>query len=63
MQASELSRRAGVAIRLAFKDDERGYKQLAGYLEEMPNHAVSALEDAAKVLYDVAGEVLEGRRD
>jgi hypothetical protein len=57
----ELARRAGVAIRLAFNDEERGHDSLERYLAEMDDADLEALRGATEHLGDAIGDVL-GRR-
>ena len=60
MHINELRRRAGVAIRLAFDDDERGFNQLIGYVSEIDTMALQDLGQAAKNLGDAIDTVLGG---
>jgi hypothetical protein len=57
----ELLRRAGVAIRLAFKDDSEGHKRLLAYLDELDDSSLTALCHASGNLGDLIMDVQNER--
>ena len=61
MSDAQLHRRAGVAIRIAFRDDAAAQRQLEDYLDEMTGDDLDALYLAAQAVCDTVSYVL-GRR-
>jgi hypothetical protein len=67
MTDAEMNRRAGVAIRMAFKcrsDDERGFEALQAYVAEIAAEAdLNRLYAASEALGDAVMDVLAERSE
>lgn len=58
---STLSGRAGVAIRMALQNDERGERALESYVAELGDGDLAALDEAADALHAATGVEIERR--
>jgi hypothetical protein len=64
MTDAEMNRRAGVAIRMAFRDDERGFDALRAYVAEIGAEAdLNRLYAASEALGDAVMDVLAERSE